>query len=106
VRIHSCASTDPGDPKFARVGNVPSGRIVGRSAYRALRGPALNVPPFPIRRFLEECCRPDPNHISWAPSRSVAELSKNDAERALAALDDIGLEELNNAQTVRIGGLV
>jgi DNA-binding protein HU-beta len=35
-----------------------------------------------------------------------AELSKNDAKRALAALDDIVLEELGNAQKVRIGGLV
>ena len=35
-----------------------------------------------------------------------AELSKNDARRALAALDEIVLEELGNAQKVRIGGLV
>jgi DNA-binding protein HU-beta len=35
-----------------------------------------------------------------------AELSKSDAKRALAALDDIVLEELGNAQKVRIGGLV
>jgi DNA-binding protein HU-beta len=35
-----------------------------------------------------------------------AELSKNDAKRALAALDDIVLEELGNAQKVRVGGLV
>jgi DNA-binding protein HU-beta len=35
-----------------------------------------------------------------------AELSNNDAKRALAALDDIVLEELGNAQKVRIGGLV
>jgi DNA-binding protein HU-beta len=35
-----------------------------------------------------------------------AELSKNDAKRALAALDEIVLEELGNAQKVRIGGLV
>jgi DNA-binding protein HU-beta len=35
-----------------------------------------------------------------------AELSKIDAKRALAALDDIVLEELGNAQKVRIGGLV
>jgi DNA-binding protein HU-beta len=35
-----------------------------------------------------------------------AELNKNDAKRALAALDDIVLEELGNAQKVRIGGLV
>ena len=35
-----------------------------------------------------------------------AELSKNDAKRALTALDDIILEELGNAQKVRIGGLV
>ena len=34
-----------------------------------------------------------------------AELSKNDAKRALAALDEIVLEELGNAQKVRIGGL-
>ena len=35
-----------------------------------------------------------------------AELSKNDAKRALAALDEIVLEELGNAQKARIGGLV
>ena len=35
-----------------------------------------------------------------------ADLSKNDAKRALAALDAIVLEELGNAQKVRIGGLV
>jgi nucleoid DNA-binding protein len=35
-----------------------------------------------------------------------AELSKSDAKRALAALDQIVLEELGNAQKVRIGGLV
>ncbi len=35
-----------------------------------------------------------------------AELSKADAKRALTALDDIVLEELGNAQKVRIGGLV
>jgi nucleoid DNA-binding protein len=38
--------------------------------------------------------------ISWA------ELSKTDAKRALAALDEVVLEELGNAQNVRIGGLV
>ena len=35
-----------------------------------------------------------------------SELSKADAKRALEALDDIVLEELGNAQKVRIGGLV
>jgi nucleoid DNA-binding protein len=35
-----------------------------------------------------------------------AELSKVDAKRALAALDEIVLQELGNAQKVRIGGLV
>ena len=35
-----------------------------------------------------------------------AELSKADAKRALAALDDVVLEEVGNAQKVRIGGLV
>ena len=35
-----------------------------------------------------------------------AELTKADAKRALAALDEIVLEELGNAQKVRIGGLV
>jgi DNA-binding protein HU-beta len=35
-----------------------------------------------------------------------AELSKNDAKRALAALEEAVLEELGNAQKVRIGGLV
>jgi len=34
------------------------------------------------------------------------ELSKSDVKRALAALDEIVLEELGNAQKVRIGGLV
>ncbi len=34
------------------------------------------------------------------------ELSKSDVRRALAALDEIVLEELGNAQKVRIGGLV
>ena len=35
-----------------------------------------------------------------------AELSKTDAKRALAALEDVLLEEIGNAQKVRIGGLV
>ena len=35
-----------------------------------------------------------------------AEMSKADAKRALAALDEVVLEELGNAQKVRIGGLV
>jgi DNA-binding protein HU-beta len=35
-----------------------------------------------------------------------AELSKADAKRALTALEEIVLEELGNAQKVRIGGLV
>jgi nucleoid DNA-binding protein len=35
-----------------------------------------------------------------------SELSKADAKRALGALDDIILEELGNAQKVRIGGMV
>jgi DNA-binding protein HU-beta len=43
-------------------------------------------------------------HLSSVADR--AELSKNDAKRALAALDDIVLEELGNAQEVRIAGLV
>jgi DNA-binding protein HU-beta len=35
-----------------------------------------------------------------------SEMSKADAKRALAALDEIVLTELGNAQKVRIGGLV
>jgi DNA-binding protein HU-beta len=35
-----------------------------------------------------------------------ADLSKADAKRAVGALDDIVLEQLGNAQKVRIGGLV
>jgi DNA-binding protein HU-beta len=35
-----------------------------------------------------------------------AELSKADAKRALSALEDVVLEEVSNAQKVRIGGLV
>lgn len=35
-----------------------------------------------------------------------AELNKSDVKRALAALEDMVLEELANAQKVRIGGLV
>lgn len=35
-----------------------------------------------------------------------ADLSKADAKRALGALDEIVLEQLGNAQKVRIGGLV
>ncbi len=35
-----------------------------------------------------------------------AEMTKADAKRALAALDEVVLEELGNAQKVRIGGLV
>ena len=35
-----------------------------------------------------------------------AELSKTDVKRALAALDEIVLDQLGNAQKVRIGGLV
>ena len=35
-----------------------------------------------------------------------AEMSRADAKRALDALDEIVLEELGNAQKVRLGGLV
>ena len=35
-----------------------------------------------------------------------AELSKTEAKRALAALDEVVLEQIGNAQKVRIGGLV
>jgi nucleoid DNA-binding protein len=35
-----------------------------------------------------------------------AEISKAEARRVLAALDEIVLEELGNAQKVRLGGLV
>jgi DNA-binding protein HU-beta len=35
-----------------------------------------------------------------------ADMSKAEARRALAALDEVVLEELGNAQKVRIGGLV
>jgi DNA-binding protein HU-beta len=35
-----------------------------------------------------------------------AEMSRSDARRALAALDEIVLEELGNAQKIRLGGLV
>jgi DNA-binding protein HU-beta len=35
-----------------------------------------------------------------------AELSKTDAKRALTALEEIVLEELGNAEKVRVGGLV
>ena len=35
-----------------------------------------------------------------------AQLNKNDAKRVLAALDEVVLDELGNAQKVRIGGLV
>ncbi len=35
-----------------------------------------------------------------------AELSKSDAKSALAALEEVVLEELGNAQKVRLGGLV
>src|SRR6516164_4136354 len=35
-----------------------------------------------------------------------ADMSKADAKRALDALDEVVLEELGNAQKVRIGGLV
>ena len=35
-----------------------------------------------------------------------ADLSKADAKRALTALDEVVLQELSNAQKVRIGGVV
>ncbi len=35
-----------------------------------------------------------------------AELNKSDVKRALAALEEVVLEEVSNAQKVRIGGLV
>jgi DNA-binding protein HU-beta len=35
-----------------------------------------------------------------------AEMSRADAKRALDALDEIVLEELGNAQKVRLGGVV
>ncbi len=42
--------------------------------------------------------------VSAVAERS--ELSKNDAKRALTALEEIILAELGNAEKVRIGGLV
>ncbi len=35
-----------------------------------------------------------------------AEINRNEAKRVLAALEEIVLEELGNAQRVRVGGLV
>ena len=35
-----------------------------------------------------------------------AEINRNEAKRVLAALEDVVLEELGNAQKVRVGGLV
>jgi nucleoid DNA-binding protein len=35
-----------------------------------------------------------------------ADLSKNDARRALAALEEVVLDEVGNAQKIRLGGLV
>lgn len=35
-----------------------------------------------------------------------SELSKNDAKRAMSALEEVVLAELSNAQKVRIGGVV
>jgi DNA-binding protein HU-beta len=35
-----------------------------------------------------------------------AEISRNEAKRVLAALEEVVLEELGNAQKVRVGGLV
>lgn len=35
-----------------------------------------------------------------------ADMTKADTKRALAALDEVVLEELSNAQKVRVGGLV
>ncbi|MFL5863591.1 MAG: HU family DNA-binding protein [Solirubrobacteraceae bacterium] len=35
-----------------------------------------------------------------------AEMSRSEAKRALAALDEVVLEELGNAQKVRVGSLV
>jgi DNA-binding protein HU-beta len=35
-----------------------------------------------------------------------ADISKSDARRALAALEDVVLHEIGNAQKVRLGGLV
>jgi nucleoid DNA-binding protein len=45
-----------------------------------------------------------PQLITAVAERS--ELSKADARRALQALEDVVLEELGNAQKVRVGGLV
>lgn len=62
--------------------------------------------------------RPFPEPVPWRKPVALAqnqlvtavadraELSKSDAKRALAALEDIVLEEIGNAQKVRIGGLV
>jgi nucleoid DNA-binding protein len=53
---------------------------------------------------LATACRRQTQVIAAVADR--AELTKADAKRALAALDEIVLEELGNAQKVRIGGLV
>ncbi len=62
--------------------------------------------------------RPFPNPTPWRKPVALtqnqlvtavadrAELSKSDAKRALAALEDVVLEEIDNAQKIRIGGLV
>ena len=100
----SCTSTDP-VIAIGGVGSVSRCRLVGRSAYRAVRGPGLNLPLFPISDSWRSAVALTQSQLVSAVAER-AELSKNDAKRALAALDEIVLEELGNAQKVRIGGLV
>jgi DNA-binding protein HU-beta len=100
----SWASTDPGGRSSPESEASPVVRLVGRSAYRAVRGPALNVPFRSSDSWRSAVALTQSQFVSAVAER--AELSKADAKRALAALDEIVLEELGNAQKVRIGGLV
>ena len=47
-----------------------------------------------------------PRHQLIAAVAERADMTKADTKRALAALDEVVLEELSNAQKVRVGGLV
>jgi nucleoid DNA-binding protein len=65
----------------------------------------LNAATIIATNSLEEAMALTQNQLVSAVAERTG-LSKNDAKRALTALEDVVLEEVGNAQKVKIGGLV
>jgi DNA-binding protein HU-beta len=72
---------------------------------RSIHPAGFNTPPHPANRQMERPLPLTQTQLVTAVAER-ADLTKADAKRALEALDQIVLDELGNAQKVRIGGLV